>query len=264
MHIRSPRKSVRLSLSKPIRAPTRRPTEPVERKNVHWKDEEVLVEKSVVCVQVDDPFSVSRALPATSESDWEDEKTDESVHLSTTMCSSASTSSRRETSTQRRTRNSKLDPGYLKTKMTTLESLKEADESTRILSDRMNQLPSTSSEGVKEGRLRGIGGERRVPSSQTYARSVRRNSNIGPMRSSRSRRRSSIITITSTNNENAQVHQQDMAGGARRVAVIDKGIQSPFHKPKRISGSRHAPPLPLGLNNANGDVSGGGSRPMWR
>ncbi|KAG6833799.1 hypothetical protein H0H87_011733 [Tephrocybe sp. NHM501043] len=162
---RSPRKSVRSSLSQPYRRVSDK--EKKGAKNVQWRDEAgqgelddggpklppvaVMIIPASPSTSLDNTTSSasSSSLPprctslGSSESDWEDERTDDSVHLSFSASLPASTlhdkplngslhSSASLSLRARRPRASRLDPSFLKlsrSRGSTLSSLVEGDES---------------------------------------------------------------------------------------------------------------------------------------
>ncbi|KAF9563739.1 kinesin-domain-containing protein [Agrocybe pediades] len=156
---KSPRKSLRSSLSQPYRRVSdEKKKAPKSVKNVQWRDEAgqgdlddagskgvqpIALHITPASPSLEETGSANQPIRSASpssrppsalgsESEWEDdnERTDDSVNLSFLTSSgslSASTSSR----TTRRPRASRLDPGFLKPKSkgTTLGSLREDDES---------------------------------------------------------------------------------------------------------------------------------------
>lgn len=325
---KSPRKSLRSNMAaQPYRrAPPekeKKPAKPI--KNVQWRDEagqgsiddggaRFAVQIIPASPSIDEvtpkplvaraPSPLSQPLrPGSamgSESEWEDdnERTDESFSLSATSLSLSASSSSRPL---RRSRPSRLDPSFLKSKSkgSTLGSLKEADESdsrsfplsdmnlNRIGSN-SNNSDSSSSEGnlhVPKARDRNgsVSPSRRAPSTGKAALSsstsknpiARRRSNIGPVRAEKPRRRSSMIPHISptTADDNGKLNT------ARRVLIP----ASPAKRSKRSSltrsqtgGSLKVKPSGslLGVANLSGifdpnasmDLSSAGrsSRPTWR
>ncbi|CAL1700561.1 unnamed protein product [Somion occarium] len=321
---RSPRKSLRSSLAPPYRRVSDK--DKGKKKGVQWKDEVGqgdiddggLGSPPVISIQspgnsiIPSPsFGESPAQSASmsrpgrstpsgaSESDWEDEKTDDSVNFSFLSASrelSASTTSAREVRVgAKRSRPSRLDPGFLKSrsKGSTLSSLAEADENqcspNRIspLGDRnMNRIPSpsagSSSSGdgietlhVPKGRDRhGSPGKRIPPSPRTTlgsSKSGRRRSNIGPMRVERLRRRSSMIPQLSPSErrDSGEAMRKSLSAGPRRVALE----RSPAKRAKRtsllaFSQQRMTAPARLKALDPNSSTElsfrGSSSRPTWR
>ncbi|KAI0832467.1 kinesin-domain-containing protein [Trametes gibbosa] len=240
---------------------------------------------------------------AGSESEWEDEKTDTSLDLSLFSASSSSvagsSSSFMRGNGPRRPRASRLDPGFLKSRSraSTLGSLAEDDEERAAaqgsprrmgpLSDRnMNRVSSPSSDSSSADTSKGKAREhhhnspaKRVPLTPKAvgsSKAGRRRSNIGPMRSERPRRRSSMIPQLSPQGR-ASLGGGGSSGtgksssGPRRVAM------SPAKRPKRmsllaVSSTRlhlqsAAMPSKAPDPNASMELSfrgGGGSRPTWR
>ncbi|KAH9848509.1 kinesin-domain-containing protein [Lenzites betulinus] len=248
---------------------------------------------------------------AGSESEWEDEKTDTSLDLSLFSASSSSAAGSSSSSFMRgngprRPRASRLDPGFLKSRSrgSTLGSLAEDDEERAAaqgsprrmgpLSDRnMNRVSSPSEDSSSSDTSKGKAREhhysspaKRVPLTPKAvgsSKAGRRRSNIGPMRSERPRRRSSMIPQLSPQGR-ASLGGGGSSGtgksssGPRRIAM------SPAKRPKRMSllavssarlqlqsalaRSTKAPsPTSVPDPNASMELSfrgGGGSRPTWR
>jgi kinesin family member 18A len=227
---RSPRKSavVRTSL-----APSRREK---EKKSLRWRDEagEGNLDDASPGNQPNAEHNNSRQMSlGGSESEWEDEKTEDSFNVSMSFTSAPASGSKR------RSRSSRLDPGFLKSKKgsSTLDSLAEDDESPTTalsrratpLSDRGNQMDNGASPpsfSLKLPKARNAA-TTRVPSS--VSKSGRRRSQIGPVRSEKSsRRRSSLIPQPSPPNG-----KPNLLGGARRVPI--EGVRSPAKRAKRAS-----------------------------
>jgi kinesin family protein 18/19 len=174
-HLKSPRKSLRNSLSN-IGVPYRRPSDKgKEKKVVQWRDEAgqgtleqarepsilLYTESSTLSTSVapvsDDSSVFSAPACSSTEGEWVDEKTDGSFQLNLPLPPRDPQS---RTTALRTRRGSRLDPGLLKSRgATTLGSLTEDDENgnesvavRRPLSDRsFNSFaldaPSTSSTG---------------------------------------------------------------------------------------------------------------------
>ncbi|KAI0719510.1 kinesin-domain-containing protein [Cerioporus squamosus] len=249
-----------------------------------------------------------------SESEWEDEKTDTSLDFSIFSAPSSSSAS---TSTAngvirggaKRPRPSRLDPGFLKSRSrgSTLGSLAEDDEEQRTvlgsprragpLMDRnMNRDPSPSEESSSSSTTTtGKSRERHhnspakrvpmTPKAALAAKSARRRSNIGPMRSERPRRRSSMIpqlspqARASLGGANSSV-SFGKSSGPRRVPLGEH--RSPGKRTKRMSllavssarlqsvGSSRSkggvdPNASIGeLSFRSASAAGGSSRPTWR
>ncbi|KAJ3511548.1 hypothetical protein NLJ89_g4034 [Agrocybe chaxingu] len=321
---KSPRKSLRSSLSQPYRRAPEREKKSQKTKSVQWRDEagqgdlddggEQMFPSIALQITPASPATVEDVAqtaplvrapsplrcPSTlgSESEWEDEneKTDDSVSLSFLSAStssalplSASASSR----TTRRSRPSRLDPSFLKSKSkgSTLGSLREDDETAPEprgypLSDRnLNRMGSVddndsgssdSNLHVPKVRDRLLGSpNRRAPSTgkATSISSGRRRSNIGPVRMEKTRRRSSQIPqLPPQTAENAK-------GSARRVLIST--VSSPAKRAKRASLTRGLNTGSLKIRsssslgvtnlsaifdpNASADLSmNKSSRPTWR
>jgi kinesin family protein 18/19 len=160
-HLKSPRKSLRNTLTG-AGLPYRRPSDKgKEKKVVQWRDEagqgsldearelSIMVgaetsNPSISITPAEDDSSVFSAPTHNSatENEWEDEKTDESVQLSFSLPPPSNPQTR--ASATRARRGSRLDPSLLKSRLaSTLGSLKEDDENgesatsgRRALSDR--------------------------------------------------------------------------------------------------------------------------------
>lgn len=248
-HLKSPRKSLRNSHGG-AGLPYRRPSDKgKEKKVVQWRDEagqgdldeareaSVLMysensNPSISIIPAPDDGSIfsAPARNSATESEWEDEKTDESVQLSFSLPTHNNPHAR---STRR---GSRLDPGFLKSRgASALGSLNEDDENgestttmeRRALSDRsLNSftLDASSSNSTTSSSSSGVGGgvqrpplpskaaaaaapaERRkiinnspallrpppTPRSAAALKVSRRRSNIGPLRMEKARRRSSL------------------------------------------------------------------------
>ncbi|KAL0573720.1 tubulin-dependent ATPase kip3 [Marasmius crinis-equi] len=304
---RSPRKSLRSSLAA---QPYRRISDKEKKgmkplKNVQWKDEagqgELVDEGSRLnpialtitpASPANDTSIVSgvRTPPqrtmtlAGSESEWEDdnEKTDDSFshNLSISLPPSTRDHSIGDTSSSRsygpllkRSRPSRLDPGFLKSKVRApvLGSLAEGDESSPERSERrisqplgdrsINQLDNDSREksSSKGKQIGPVSPSKRVPSTPRGASKSRRRSNIGPVRGEKGRRRSSMIPQLSP--------PPGETSRARRVL-----IGTPAKRSKRLSVSRPAvPTIPtfkrppsVASNVSTADISISASRPTWR
>ena len=318
---KSPRKSLRSSLaSQPYRRASEKEKKVVKStKNVQWRDE---------AGQGDLDDGGSKAIPAVSlavippsplpqdslikppsspllrcssslgsESEWEDdnenEKTDDSFNMSFMASSSSSSlhlssSSSSRPTAGRRSRPSRLDPGFLKSKskLSVLGSLVEDDENvndsrsyplSEMNINRMASSDSGSSDGnlhVPKVRDRLLGSPNRRAPSTGKASSVlastskgRRRSNIGPMRNEKSRRRSSMIP---------QLSPPTAEGGtntsARRVLVgspkrskrssLTRSLNAASLKVKSTSIAN----LSISIDpNTSGDLSTNKPyRPTWR
>ncbi|KAI0375683.1 kinesin-domain-containing protein [Pilatotrama ljubarskyi] len=284
---RSPRKSLRSSLA-PSSAPYRRVSDKDKgkKKGVQWRDYAgqgdiddgglgSAVAPVVISVTPADTSSSSFSAPessqrnvslAGSESEWEDEKTDNSLDFS--LFSAPSTSSASSSSTgmirgtgPRRPQASRLDPGFLKSRArgSTLGSLAEDDEERAAaqgsprrvapLSDRnMNRVSSPSEDSSSSESATGKARERhhsspakRVPLTPKAVGGIkagRRRSNIGPIRGDRPRRRSSMIpqlspqARASLGGAGGSSGSGKSSSGPRRVAL---GLSSPAKRPKRMS-----------------------------
>ena len=330
--LRSPRKSLRSSFSQPYR---RVFDKAKGSKNVQWRDEAgqgdlddagpriapVAVTVIPASPPVDAPSTIASSSSLTtlpprctslgsSESEWEDEneKTDDSVSMNLSLSLPASTydttlgssAFSRSNGTQgtKRSRPSRLDPSFLKSRSrgSTLGSLIEGDESAspvrtyRPLSDMSMNHMSTSDDSTESGRNtlhvpksrdRAYGSPSKRGSSASKIGSLgsgipksgsgRRRSNVGSLRTDKGRRRSSLIPQLSP--PAGEINK----GGPRRVVLA-----SPAKRTKRPSLTKPmsagtmkvkvAVPLPLPPTifaanlldpNASADMSFGRSKP-WR
>ena len=279
-HLKSPRKSLRSSHSG-SGLPYRRPSDKgKEKKVVQWRDEagqgdldeareaSILMyaessQPSISIIPAPDDSSVFSAPSRNSatESEWEDEKTDESVQLSFSLPSHNPQQTHPGTSRTRR--GSRLDAIFLKSRgaSSTLGRLNEDDENgestmteRRALSDRsLNSFaldaPSTSSNNSSSGNGNGVGGgvqrppmpskaasteRRKVPNSPALRptpatpRSAaglkfsRRRSNIGPLRIEKARRRSSLRPpMQHADDESAYLGESASAPAGGMRRVVD-------------------------------------------
>ncbi|THH10089.1 hypothetical protein EW145_g1567 [Phellinidium pouzarii] len=207
---RTPRKSLRSSLA-PNGLHARRimQDKPAERKKgVQWKDE-------VGQGSLDDgglaptTTDVRPSSPRASESEWEDERTDDSASFSFSALSSRDSLPKKLGPR----RPSRLDPSFLKSRggPSTLGSLAEDDESkacepvrrSSLFTDQVNRLPtsldSTNTGSSSSGALYSL--KARHDGSPAWlnilkapgSANKRRRSNIGPLRSEKVRRRSSLL-----------------------------------------------------------------------
>jgi kinesin family protein 18/19 len=257
-HLKSPRKSLRNSHGG-TGIPYRRPSDKSkEKKVVQWRDEagqgdldeareaSILTyaessNPSISIIPAPDDSSIFSAPPRNSatESEWEDERTDESVQLSFSLPSHNPNQAHAGGATRTR-RGSRLDPNFFKSRgASALGSLNEDDENgesttteRRALSDRsLNSFAldatSTSSSNSTASNGSGVGGVQRppfpskavaaeqrkingpalrpppTPRSAAALKVSRRRSNIGPMRMEKARRRSSLRPPTHVVDESA-------------------------------------------------------------
>ncbi|KAG2152904.1 P-loop containing nucleoside triphosphate hydrolase protein [Suillus clintonianus] len=251
---KSPRRSLRSSIGQPYR---RVSDKEKEKKVVQWKDEAgqgALDDRGnspsppvILVTSSDSSESVNGRSHsvAGSESEWEDERTEDSLNMSNIILpASSSSSSARfnssmslQSSTSKRPRASRLDPSFLKLKgASSLGCLQEADEDSPMrrappLSDRSMNRQDTETLHIPKYRERDASPTRRQPTSTprttTQSKSSRRRSNIGPMRSEKARRRSSMISQPS---EDPPLHES--MSGPRRTETIGR---SPAKRPKRLS-----------------------------
>jgi len=248
-YLKSPRKSLRNSHGG-TGLPYRRPSDKgKEKKVVQWRDEagqgdldeareaSILMyaensNPSISIIPAPDDSSIfsAPARNSATESEWEDERTDESVQLSFSLPSH--NPQHAHAGATRTRRGSRLDPNFLKSRgASTLGSLNEDDENSesttterRALSDRnlnsfaLDAPSSSSSNSTCSSSSVGVGGvqrpplpsnaaaaERRkmnsnpallrppsTPRSAAALKVSRRRSNIGPLRMEKARRRSSL------------------------------------------------------------------------
>ena len=272
-----------------------REKEKKEKKGVQWKDEAgkgYLAESESTIISVspsvestsdllDPPSIPPRSVSRTgSESEWEDEKTDDSFNFSF-----FSTSGRDSLSLAgKRPRSSRLDSNFLKSKgSTTLASLTEDDRENETprsaravrrvspLSDRCMNV-NTASDSIPSSGIKPMGAlhvpkvrdsrsdspSKRVPPTPRSfgTKSGRRRSNIGPMRNERVRRRSSLIP------QMPQDPNASISTGPKRVLAESSTRRSPG-KPKRLSllsarlgaAGKARRPSTLGVLSFSGDTS---------
>ncbi|KAF8559070.1 kinesin-domain-containing protein [Imleria badia] len=253
---KSPRKSLRSSVGQSYRRVSDK-----EKKVVQWRDEagkgdlDDAGQKEnppiISIISSDSSESIGRSHSvAGSESEWEDERTDDSFSLSfvtvpnagpsSLPCSSRLSSSLRS-GTCRRPRPSRLDPGFLKAKgATSLGCLQEAEENvspTRRaspLSERSMNLYARNDDDastlhIPKKNERSDSPSHRLPTSTprhgvSSTKGTRRRSNGGPFRNERTRRRSSMIP--------QPADELPETGGPRRVEMIGR---SPAKRAKRLS-----------------------------
>ena len=285
-----------------------REREKKEKKGVQWKDEAgkgCLAESESMIISVSPsvestsglldvpslpPRSVSRA---GSESEWEDEKTDDSFNFSFSSMSGRDSLSL----AGKRPRPSRMDSGFLKSKGSALASLAEDDRENETpktirttrrvspLSDRCINvnapLENTSVGGIKPMNTLHVpkardghsdSPTRRVPPTPRSfgTKPGRRRSNIGPMRNERARRRSSLIP------QLPQDANASMSTGPKRVLMESSSRRSPG-KPKRLSllstrlgaTGKTRRPSALGMLSFSGDVSmadlsARANKPTWK
>jgi kinesin family member 18/19 len=266
---RSPRKSLRSSLaSQPYRRASsdKHQTKEKEKKSVQWRDEAgkgTLDDggpKPVLSITPAEtvPSSTSNlrvSTPIGSESEWEDEKPEDNLSASFTAPTRRESASSRP-AVGRRPRASRLEPLFLKIKGAQLDSLAEDDESAspvrRLvpLADRsLNHLPTpedssgnSSSDGTSlhnsKRKPRQPSPARRAPSiphAVGTSKNSRRRSNIGPLRTEKARRRSSLIPQLSPL---VAEHRQSAGSGARRVPAANEAEVSMRVSPaKRVKRS---------------------------
>ncbi|KAJ7937322.1 kinesin-like protein [Mycena leptocephala] len=299
---RTPRKSLRSSMQ-----PYRRVSDKDKRgagKNVQWRDEAGQGDLDAVSVIPADVSSSSDAPAASgpqrnmslggSESEWEDEneKTDDSLSLNFLSVSlPASTREHTASSSRsygslgaggaRRSRPSRLDPSFLKSKAkgSALGSLAEDDESG---SSPEKPRPiafcrtRSSSGNISKSRERAPSRQGNGGSSAGLGRSGsgRRRSTVGPLRNEKGRRRSSMIPqLSPVNGEAPKMRRVLLASPAKRVKRVSLTKVGPSKGMKLSAGSSSlmanlsalAPPS-VGFDpNASADLSmNKGPRPTWR
>lgn len=259
------------------RSSTAKPSE--KKKAVQWKDEVSRDDLDKELVSVFNEVTVIRP-PSTcgSESDWEDEKTEDS--MSNSFASTSSRNGPPVRTAARRSRASRLDPSFLKSRPSPLSSLAESDELNMsvgaadtarresLLTDRANlchfptppdSSSSANSTSVEYG-------------SSPNGREKRRRSSAGPQRHERARRRSSLLPIPSpplASRENAAAKNKP-----RRVQIG----QTPVKRAKRSSllgNARSSTSMRMSMlkgpipsfqvdPNGSGDLSFKGPKPTWR
>ena len=255
---KSPRKSLRSSVGQSYRRVSDK-----EKKVVQWRDEagkgdlDDAGQKEnpaiISIISSDSAESIGRSHSvAGSESEWEDERTDDSFNLSFVTVphagpSSLPFSSRPSSlrfSISGRPRPSRLDPGFLKTKSaTSLGCLQEAEENGspvgRVppLSERSMNHSARNDDDAPTLHIPKKGDHndspsRRLPTSPPRlavpsTKGTRRRSNVGPMRSERTRRRSSMIPQPSP-----IADEIPETGGPRRMEITGR---SPAKRSKRLS-----------------------------
>ena len=266
-----------------------------EKKGVQWRDEagkghlaeseSMIISVSPSVESTSDLLEVPSIPPRStsrtgSESEWEDEKSDDSFNFSFLSMPGRDSLSL----AGKRPRSSRMDPGFLRSKgSTTLASLTEDDRENdsprsartirRVspLSDRCMNV-NTPSEITSAGGIKPMGAlhvpkvrdahpdspARRIPPTPRSfgTKSGRRRSNIGPMRSERVRRRSSLI------HQLPQDANTSINTGPKRVLTESSARRSPG-KPKRLSllsarlgaTGKLRRPSTLGMLSFSGDAS---------
>ncbi|KAG7449439.1 kinesin-domain-containing protein [Guyanagaster necrorhizus] len=325
---RSPRKSLRSSLvSQPYRRVSDKEKKIVKAgKSVQWRDEvgrgdlddggarlnsvsvtvippspHPVVDVSVASGSgVQASPSVRPASRCGSESEWEDdEKTDDSVHLSMSLPAStrdiAPSNHSYGSIVGKRPRASRLDPGFLKSRSRgpALGSLAEGDESEAEPERRLSQPLAPRSLNSEENILaerrswsasrenqkgRATSGRRISSASRSVASTPgksRRRSNIGPLRGEKARRRSSMIPQLSPPNGHRISHGESSkprrillaspSKRAKRLSLTSRGM--PALKLRSATGSRSSFSSNLSVmdGNTSADISMNRSfRPSWR
>ncbi|KAL4075778.1 P-loop containing nucleoside triphosphate hydrolase protein [Scleroderma citrinum] len=302
---KSPRKSLRSSFGQPYRRVSDK-----EKKVVQWKDEAGrgdlddggTRENPVITVT---PTESAESIPrchsaAGSESEWEDERTDDSFSLSFTAAPnreslSASTSTRLNSglrsSTSRRPRPSRLDPGFLKAKgQSSLGCLQEADENgspvrhTSPLSDRRMNCslrgeddPNANTLYVPKKGDRNQSPTRRPTSAPKHAapttKNGRRRSNVGPVRQEKTRRRSSLIlqppllgddTTESSGQRRVETIGRSPAKRPKRLSLLGNSSRSLRAKGPNVLSTMATLAIPSSTDPVSADSSMRGSKPSWR
>ncbi|KDQ64669.1 hypothetical protein JAAARDRAFT_167191 [Jaapia argillacea MUCL 33604] len=314
-HRNSPRRSLRSSMAPYGRAPAKEK----EKKGVQWRDEAgqgdiddgglgfgpvAPIAPPIISITSPEREATTPTLAhrngsvGGSESEWEDEKTEDSVNLSLTSIPPPRDSTNKSASSSKvlgvkRPRASRLDPSFLKSRGSALGSLAEDDEDDPMprrvvspLGNRNVNTPDSSSSGsssgggmstlhIPKGRDRHGSPSKRVPGTPKVhghgghaVGKGRRRSSIGPLRSEKSRRRSSMIPQLSPQPRDSN---DSLAGGVRRVPVNgDHSMRrSPAKRPKRLSllGSKTVKERIKAFDpNASlmGDLSMKGPRPTWK
>ena len=286
-----------------------RDKEKKEKKGVQWKDEAgkgyLAESESMIISMSPSAESTSELLDAPSlplrsasragsESEWEDEKTDDSFNFSFSSMSGGDSLSL----AGKRPRSSRMDANFLRSKgSSTLASLAEDDrenetpKSARLirrvspLSDRCVNV-NTPPENTFTAGMRPMSAlyvpKARDPRPGSPTKCVpatprsfgtkpsRRRSNIGPMRSERARRRSSLIP------QLPQDTSTSASTGPKRILVEPSARRSPG-KPKRLSllsarlgaTGKARRPSTLGMLSFSGDttitdLSARTNKPTWK
>lgn len=192
-----------------------------------------------------------------SDSDWEDERTDDSFNMSFVAGPSRAptvTLTGNGVGHTRRTRASHLTSGFLKsrTRLSPLGSLPETDEERNTpkkvspLGDRnMNRAPSpsgsssSSSTATVRDRAHASPAKRALLTPKVLGanKGGRRRSNVGPLRVERPRRRSSMIPQLSPKMKG----KESAASGDMSVLGMDKGSVGPA---RRVAAERSSPKRP--------------------
>jgi kinesin family protein 18/19 len=278
---RSPRKSLRSSLGSQPYSRASSDMHKREKKSVKWRDEvkkgplDDIGPKPFVCVTLTEDSIISPTLPKTnsmggSESDWEDvkdDKTDENTSLSFTLPDTRGDSRSSRTSVGKRSRASRLDPLFLKSKGSALSSLAEDDESASpprpapLLDRNINHLPTPddSSSGnssdssihmlkAMERQISHASPARRGPSTPRVGisnKAARRRSNMGGLRIEKARRRSSLIPRLSPQPGYGK-NSESMARRVPTASDTELSIRlSPARRSKRSSVSEGLRPFRL-------------------
>jgi kinesin family member 18/19 len=280
---RSPRKSLRSSLSAPYRKVSDKEKKGLKTsKNVRWGDEVAqsdlhsILMSPVVATSTPESGSRTSVAPKSpfnaygSESEWEDEieKTDDSVQLSVSLPASSGSARPYASLGVQRPRPSRLDPSFLKskTRASVLGSLYEDEETptespqrhiSQPLTDRLNRLPA-----LEEGPIRKTSGNRfgshRVSSTPKASSKSRRRSGIGSHRGEKVRRRSSMIPQLSPAQDNS-MPRRVVLSPAKRVkrSSLSKSTTSGALRSSVLS-------VPLEQTFRETDTSFSKSRPTWR
>ncbi|EIW76156.1 kinesin-domain-containing protein [Coniophora puteana RWD-64-598 SS2] len=296
-HYKSPRKSIRQSIGQPYR----RAGPEKEKKSVQWRDEagqgnlvDSSFRKPAVTVMPSSDSGGSIGRPPSSlgsESEWEDERTEDSFNLNFFATSSREVPQPRSSlsSSLRSSLGGRTTRSMSKAKAPTLGSVVEADEQgsprkAPPLSDRdMNHMISQGEGGNSGSSLRLSKGKgrqgspaRRIPASSIptpqSTKHARRRSTVGPMRSEKTRRRSSMIPQPALASGDEPGESISANSGPRRVEVG----RSP-KRPKRLSlmgnASRtlraRSTPGASSLPDSNsssfvGDMSMRSGKPTWK
>ncbi|KZT41104.1 kinesin-domain-containing protein [Sistotremastrum suecicum HHB10207 ss-3] len=194
-----------------------------DKKTVQWTDEDgsgnPLFESRTFAPENTFRSQSSMSTGAGSESEWEDEKTDDSVLLSFSMPSKDGVESRGT----KRGKNSRLTAGSLKAP--TLSSLSESDEIVRgePFTDRANVMPEA-------GPTRMLPQRTRKASDASFLESSRSQSCVGPVRTDKKNKRRSSLATPSISGENSK--PSSSGAGPRRLPAAGT---TPGKKSKRLS-----------------------------
>lgn len=231
-----------------------------KKKGVQWKDEagqgslEDARESSMAT-------DVNQNSMRISESEWEDERTEDNTSQSFLSSASFKDSQREmQPSGSAPKRPSRLDPSFLKSRTgSTLSSLVEVEEPKASTSypfgSRLGNGATPGPSSIVQTRQRASKRGRdaspdqsaipTAPSSRSPIRPGRRNSLVGPLRSARTRRRSSLLqpppVLVAPDRQSENTLSAPVRTGARRVPIV----HTPSKRPRRPSILASRAPLPI-------------------